>query len=153
MEEIFKELPYSKGYYISNYGNVKKINIDGNGEKTVKQIKTYLIGPKNNKELVFTCAYYGTKGYYCKLQLAYIVASLFLNDDVDYRYIKVGFRDGDHKNCRADNLFLYEIDYPLTIQFIRGCITAETITKTKNNIKKQYKKKKEKYDNNTDITQ
>lgn len=141
MEEIFKELPYSKGYYVSNYGNVKKIT-NADGEKSVKQIKTYLIGPQNNKMLVFSAAYYGTKGYYVKLQLAYVVASLFLNDDVDYRYIRVGFRDGDCKNCRADNLFLYEIDYPLTIQFIRGCITAETIAKTKNTIKKQYKRKK-----------
>lgn len=139
MEEKYVEIPYSKNIYVSNYGNVKKINPDG----TVKFLKTYLIGPKNHQELVFSAAYFGTVGYHPKIQLAYVVAYLFLNNTVDYRYTKVGYRDGDPKNCRYDNLFLYEIDSPLTIQFINGCILPEQIEKHKNTIRKKYERRKQ----------
>lgn len=139
-DEIYKELPYSKKIYVSNYGNIKKI--DKNGE--IKYIKKYLMGPKNHQEVVFSAPYYGTTGYAPKLQLAYVVAFLFLNNVVDYRYVRVAYRDGDPKNCAASNLYLYETDLPLTVQFIKGCILPETISQYKNTVKKQYQKRKEK---------
>lgn len=144
MNEIYIEIPYSKNIYVSNYGNVKKIDSDG----SVKYLKTYLIGPKNHQELVFSASYFGTVGYHPKIQLAYVVAYLFLNNTVDYRYTKVGYRDGDPKNCRADNLFLYEIDPPLTIQFITGCVLPEQIEKYKNSVRKKYEKRKSKLQGN-----
>ena len=139
MTEIYKEIPFSKKIYVSNLGNVKKINNDG----SVKILKKYLIGPKDHQEVVFSASYYGTTGYHPKIQLAYVVAYLFLNNEVDYRYVKVGYKDGDPKNCAASNLFLYETNLPLTIQFIRGCIPPETISQFKNTVKAQYKRKKQ----------
>ena len=101
------------------------------------------MGPKGHQKTVFTADYYGVSGYHPKLELAYVVAYLFLNNTVDYRYVKIAHKDGDPLNCRADNLLLYEENQPLTIQFMRGCILPEKIYSYKNNLKNQYTKRKE----------
>lgn len=108
-EEIWKNIVGFRGsYQISNYGRVKSIS-------KIKKIpnkycdyrcktKEKILKPRMNKENQWTVCL-GKNYKFSYYQVARLVAKHFLKKNLDRKDV-VMFKDGNHSNCRTDNLYI-----------------------------------------------